>query len=255
VGSLLRACQKISVIDALGPANGAAMDRQRAVKTLAAVAFSLVCAGCTETPRDCREEVAAAFERLRTSGRSYRKETVIVVSDQQTYHAAAEYVPPDRMREITNIGAPGYGTVELIRIGPRAWSNESGWREWESNLAQEIYGRGAGMDVSVWPDRAVPEKTVFKCLGRVEFRGMAYIGYRSQVATLITTIAPRSEEERQKLRSKLQQMPQEWRTVLLDWHSALPAHDLVAEENKFDNPRLKIQYSYPNEIKIEPPVQ
>jgi hypothetical protein len=159
------------------------------------------------------------------------------------------------MREIRNIGAPGYGTVELIRIGPRAWSNETGWHEWESNLAQEIFGRGAGMDVSVWPDRAVPEKVVFQCLGRVEFKGMAYIGYRSQVAKVISAIAPRSEEEQQQLRSRLQQIPQEWRTVLLDLRSALPALDIAAEENKLENPRLKIQYSYPNDIKIEPPVQ
>jgi hypothetical protein len=233
----------------------AATDRQRAAKILAAVAFSLLCAGCTETARNCRDEVAAAFERLRTSGRPYRKETVIVVSDQQTYHATAEYIPPDRMREITNIGAPGYGTVELIRIGPRAWSNESGWREWESGLAQEIYGRGAGMDVSVWPDRAVPENAVFECLGRVEFKGTPYTGYRDQLDKVITTIGPLSEEEQKRLLSKLQQMPQEWRMVLLDWQSALPAHDLVAEENKLENPRFKTEYSYPNDIKIDPPVQ
>lgn len=231
------------------------MDRQRAVKTLAAVAFSLLCAGCTQTSTNCEDEVAAAFERLRTSGRPYRKETVIVVSDQQTYRATAEYIPPDQMREITNIGAPGYGTVELIRIGPRAWSNESGWREWESGLAQEIYGRGAGMDVSVWPDRAVPADAVFACLGRVEFKGTAYVGYRAQLANVLMTSGPLSEEKQQKLLSKLRRMPQHWRTVLLDWESALPVHDLVAEENKLENPRSKVQYSYPNDIKIEPPVQ
>jgi hypothetical protein len=231
------------------------MDRQRAVKTLAAVAFSLLCAGCTETSTNCRDDVASAFERLRTSGRPYRKETVIVVSDQQTYQATAEYIPPDQMREITNIGAPGYGTVELIRIGPRAWSNESGWREWESGLAQEIYGRGAGMDVSVWPDRAVSEDAVFACLGRVEFKGMAYVGYRAQLANVLTTSGPLSEEEQHKLLSKLRRMPQHWRTVLLDSESALPVHDLVAEANKLENPRSKVQYSYPNDIKIEPPAQ
>jgi hypothetical protein len=231
------------------------MDRLRAVKALAGAAFSLLCAGCTETSSNCRDEVAAAFERLRSAGRPYRKETVIIVSDQQTYRATAEYIPPDQMREITSIGAPGYGTVEIIRIGARAWSNESGWREWEPGLAQEIYGRGEGMDVSVWPDRAVPEDAVFECLGRVEFKGMAYIGYRAQLAMAIAWVSPLSEDEQQKLLSKLRQMPQEWRTVLLDPESALPVHDLVAEENKLENPRSKVQYSYPNDIKIDPPVQ
>jgi hypothetical protein len=44
-------------------------DWQRAVKTLAVATVSLLCGGCTETPANCRDEVAAAFERLRTSGR------------------------------------------------------------------------------------------------------------------------------------------------------------------------------------------
>ena len=38
---------------------------------------------------------------------------------------------------------------------------------------------------------------------------------------------------------ELRQMPQEWRTVFVDEQSALPAHDLIAEENKLDNPRSK----------------
>jgi len=229
------------------------------VKTLAAVTFSLLCAGCAETPTNCRDEVSAAFERLRSSGRPYRKETVVVVSDQHTYHATAEYLPPDRMREITNNGVPGYGTVEVIRVGARAWDRELSkgwrWREWEPGLAQEIYGHGAGMDVSVWPDRAVPEKAVFECLGRAEFKGTAYIGYRSRLDKVVLSVDPVSEADRQKLLSKLQQMPQEWRTVFLDRQSKLPAHDLVAAENQLDKPRSKLQYSYPNDIKIEPPVQ
>jgi hypothetical protein len=53
--------------------------------------------------------------------------------------------------------------------------------------------------------------------------------------------------------SKFQQMPQLWRTVLLDWRNAFPAHDFVAEENQLDNPISKVEYAYPDDIKIEPP--
>jgi hypothetical protein len=53
--------------------------------------------------------------------------------------------------------------------------------------------------------------------------------------------------------SKFQQMPQMWRTVFLDWRSALPAYDLVAEENQLDNPTSKVEHTYPDDIKIEPP--
>jgi hypothetical protein len=57
------------------------------------------------------------------AGRPYRKEVTFVVGGQQHFHGTVEFLPPDRMREITNNGVPGYGTVETIRVGQRAWLN------------------------------------------------------------------------------------------------------------------------------------
>ena len=234
----------------------AAPDRKFAMKTLVVAAFSLLCAGCNEAPVNCRGEVAAAFERLRTSGQPYRKETVTVVGDHRTFHETSEFLPPDRMRQITSNGIPGYGTVETIRVGARAWSKEKeGWQEWEPGLAQLIYS--AGMDFSTRPDRAVPAHTVFECLGRVEFQGTAYLGYRARLDGAIAVAVPStplSETKQQEFLRKLQEMPQEWRTVFIDPQSTLPAHDLVAQENQLDSPRDKVHYTYPNSIKIEPPV-
>ena len=92
---------------------------------------------------DCQDEVAAAFERLRTSGRPHRKEMTNIINDQQTYHETSEFVPPDRMREITNSGVAGYGSDETIWVGPRAWSNNVEgwpwtWREWDASLVQTM---------------------------------------------------------------------------------------------------------------------
>jgi hypothetical protein len=47
--------------------------------------------------------------------------------------------------------------------------------------------------------------------------------------------------------------PLEWRTVFVDRESMLPAYDLLSQEYKLDNPRRKAQYTYPTDIKIEPP--
>src|SRR5262245_37975508 len=207
-----------------------APDRQSAVRTFAVVTFSLLCAGCSEAPTKCRDEVAAAYERLRTSGRPYRRETTVVVSDQQAYRETAEYLPPDRMREITDRGIPGDETSEVIRVGARVWdrkwSKRWRWHEWEPGLAQEIFGGSAAMDFSIWPGRIVPERDAFECLGRVMFRGAAYVGYRARLPKVIVSFsvskAQPSEQERQELISKAQQMPQLWRTVFLDWQSALP---------------------------------
>ena len=248
------------VPSAPGAVFGAALDWQRAVKALAIATVSLLCAGCADTPANCRDEVAAAFERLRTSGRPYRRETT-VVSDQRTYREAAEYLPPDRMRKVTDTGISGDETSEVIRVGARAWdrtlSNRWSWHKWESGLAQEIYGRGAGTDFSIWPDRVVSEREAFECLGRVVFKGTAYVGYRARLPKVVTSFststAPLSKQDQQELISKARQMPQLWRTVFLDWRSALPAHDLVAEENQLDNPRSEVHFTYPSDIKIEPP--
>ena len=248
------------VPSAPGAVFGAALDWQRAVKALAIATVSLLCAGCADTPANCRDEVAAAFERLRTSGRPYRREATYL-SDQRIYRETAEYFPPDRMREITDRGIPGDETSEVIRVGARAWdrkwSKRWSWHEWEPGLAQEIFGQRAGMDFSIWPDRIVPERDAFECLGRVMFRGAAYVGYRARLPKVIVSFsvskAQPSEQERQELISKAQQMPQLWRTVFLDWQSALPAHDLVAEESQLDNPTSEVRFTYPSDIKIEPP--
>jgi hypothetical protein len=230
------------------------------VKTLMVAIVALLCAGCAEATATCRDEVVAAFGRLRTSGLPYRRETTIVVNNQQTYRETAEYLPPDRLRNVTDPGSVDVGTSEVIRVGARAWERQSkrwSWDEWEPGLAQEIYGGSAGMDFSIWPDRIVPEQLVFECLGRVEFKGTAYVGYRAKLPKVIfsisTSTAQPSEQEKQELMSKFQQMPQVWRTVFLDWRSALPVLDLRAEENQLDNPTYRVHFTYPDDIKIDPP--
>src|SRR5215467_14867834 len=102
---------------------------------LAITTVALLCAGCTETPANCRDEVAAAFERLRTSGKPYRRETIVTFGDHQTNRETAEYLPPDRMREITDRGMPGDEPSEVIRVGARAWdrtlSKRWSWHAWK----------------------------------------------------------------------------------------------------------------------------
>jgi hypothetical protein len=63
-----------------------------------------------------------------------------------------------------------------------------------------------------------------------------------------------SDPTQQELQRKLRQLPQEWRTVFVDPQSALPAHDLTAQENQLDHPGRKVQYTYPTDIKIDPPL-
>jgi hypothetical protein len=227
----------------------------------------MLLASCSDAPARCRAEVAASFERLRTSGKPYRKETAITVNDHQAFRETAEYIPPDRMRSTTTnrmrqfeahgIRFPARDiTSEVIRVGARAWEKEgTGWREWEPRLAQETYG--AGMDFLLFPDRVVPADATFECLGLVAFRDNIYVGYRTRLDKSIVYIAPTDPKEQEELAAKvqqeLQQMPEEWRTVFVDKWSSLPVYDVVAAENRLDTPRYSVYFTYPADIKIEPP--
>jgi len=233
---------------------------QFVMKILAVATFALWCGVCTEASADCRDEVAAAFERLSTSGRPYRKEVTSVISDQQTFHGTVEFRPPDRMREITSNGVRGYGSSEVIRVGQRIWSGAGlwpwTWREWDAGSAQIVLEQRK--DFSALSDRPIPAQAVFECLGRVEYQGTAYLGYRARLDAAIMTFslpntAP-SEAQQQELSRRLAQMPQQWRTVFIDPERMLPVHDIVAEDNQLERPKSKVQYSYPDRIRIEPPI-
>jgi hypothetical protein len=232
----------------------------------------------------CRDEVAAAFKRLRTSGRPYRKEMSSIISDQLTSHETAEFLSPDRMREIWSNGVSGYGSDETIRVGQRAWFNDEGWpwgwREWDPRPADDLLARlqtipaddvRARMQIffaaARWDtaalrflrlqDLPVLPGDVFECLGRVEFEGTVYLGYRLRFDRVeFVMAAPRasSETKQEELSRKPQDKPQEWRTVFVDRESMLPAYDLVSHEYQLNNPRDKVQYTYPDNIKIEPPL-
>jgi hypothetical protein len=206
----------------------------------------------TVASANCRDEVAAAFERLGTSRQPYRKEVTIVVSERQTAREIVEVVPPDRRRELTSNGVSGYGTSENIRVGEREWSHVYagpwGWREWRPEFLRGTPASDADSD------KPIPEDAVFECLGAVEFNGKKYLGYQSRLKKVISVFGEISEEVKERLSRQLAQMPQEWRTIFVDPQSKLPAYEIVAAEGKLDSPRVKEQYAYPGRIKIAPPL-
>src|SRR5215472_16686921 len=126
---------------------------------------------------DCRDEVLAAFRQLKTSDRPYREETTTTI-DGRTYRETVEFVPPDQVRLSGNFGWVMH--AYYVGIGPRAWANWSpfpwGWSE-EGPDARLIQMKlAANADYAAVLNVPPP---VYACLGRVKFKGMAYLGYRS----------------------------------------------------------------------------
>src|SRR5262245_2564198 len=132
--------------------------------------FSLLGAGCSDAPPHCRDEVKAAFKRLETPGLPYRQETVRVYNGQAEFHMTHEFFPPDRRRYITYNTDPFYAS-EVIEIGQRTWARSPPKREWS-----EVKEKDVLIVIRDSKDQA------FACLGRVEFNGKAYIGYRARAA-------------------------------------------------------------------------
>jgi hypothetical protein len=201
---------------------------------------------------DCRDEVVAAFERLKASGRPYRKETAVTLG-RRTYSETVEFVPPDQMRLSDN--SRWIMNAYYIRIGQRAWANWSpfpwGWSEDYPDPRFMQMKLGAVADFAAVLNISPP---VYECLGRIEFEGTAYLGYRARLEKVVLTFGALSERREPELDRKLGQMPQEWRTIFVDPESRLPAYELVAQEDQLGNPSSKVQYVYPNNIDIELPL-
>jgi hypothetical protein len=102
-------------------------------------------------------------------------------------------------------------------------------------------------------DYYIPVDVVFECLGMVEFEGTTYIGYRNRFVWETRIAAAAFSAPSETRQQELSRKPQGWRTVFVDRESMLPAYDLVSREYQLDNPSHKVQYTYPIDIKIEPP--
>jgi hypothetical protein len=204
---------------------------------------------------DCRDEVAAAFELRKISGRPYREE-MTVTTDRSTFHETVEFVPPDQMRLSNN--NMWIMNEYYIQIGQRAWANWSpfpwGWSEEYPDPRFMQMKLRTSEDFAAVPNVTSP---VFECLGRVEFEGTAYLGYRARLERRIIAFASNgalSETRKRELDSRLEQMPQAWRTIFVDPESRLPAYELVAQGNQLRNPSSNVRYTYPNNIAIKPPL-
>ena len=55
--------------------------------------------------------------------------------------------------------------------------------------------------------------------------------------------------------ARLKQQLTLWRTILVDGQTGLPAYEIRASADQLDDPVWKVQYTYPRDITIEPPVQ
>jgi hypothetical protein len=204
-----------------------------------AAVLALLVANSSAALADCRAEVEVAFQKLQMPGRAYRRDTtmapIVHVADTrgvQVFRETVEFILPDRKRRILDY-VGDQPSSEWIRVGERTWVHEGQqWLEGYAWMDKDILLSG------VWSLRMS-----FECLGAVVFEGKAYTGYGANDPTTASIVIGLGE------------VPKLRRTILVDGQTGLPIYEIFAGANQLDSPIWKIQYTYPRDITIEPPVR
>jgi hypothetical protein len=158
-----------------------------------------------------------------------------IVNAQGSLKMTVDYVLPDRMHQKVLLTG-GSGTVELIVIGTKAWSNNGqGWVEMPAAFAEHVAGQ-IKETVAAPP----PRETDFSCLGEKEFEGKTYAAYR---AVLVT---PEAQPQAASPGGDIQ-------TVYIDKTSGLPERNIVTADATSEQRLFDGTFSFPEVLAIEPP--
>ncbi len=176
---------------------------------------------------DCKQEVADAFEKQRKTS-AFRLVTRMI-NERGPIKMTVDYILPDRMHQTVKAALDPAAT-ETILVGKRAWvSGGSGWEELPMDDALSIAEQ---MEKDVV--KGGGEQPIFDCLGYVEVDGHKLLAYEA-------------------MRDKTAPPGQPVRMVYIDPITGLPARSIVALKDKLERPFFQQDYSYPQDIKIEPP--
>lgn len=198
---------------------------------LATAALSVAISAGTALSADasCKEAVAAAFAKQRTS-KAFTM-TAQMHGESGPVEITVEYMPPDRMHQ--TIVAQGQAPLETSLVGTRAWSRQGGaWEELMPAIAQTVIAQVR--EAVVDPPKDVGD---FECLDKVTVDGKPYLAYRSI--------------ERPDTAAKGAGGTPVHRTVYVDPDTGLPALNIVVEEKEGSTPLFKGTYAYPADLVIE----
>ncbi len=175
---------------------------------------------------DCAKDVVTAIEKQRAS-KAFRV-SMTQSTAEGPVDMTVDYMPPDRMLQ-TVIGKHMPGEQQTMLVGSRAFAGTSGaYEELLPQFTQSI----------VAEVRAATGKVgnvgTFECLGKVTYDGRELLAYRAadQAAKVDGDVLAR--------------------TIYVDPTSGLPAYNVVAPISG-KSEAMKLSYSYPDGIVIEPP--
>lgn len=186
--------------------------------------------------KDCRAEVANAFDKQR-AGKTFRMEAN-VIGPQGPMKMTVDYGLPDRIHQQV-LMVLEQKTLDAVLIGREAWINEGqGWSKAPDEVRQELDKQLASV-----ADETAEQMVQFECMGNMQVDGRELAAYRAQEG-------PKDMSPDAATKPKGNDTV---RVIYVDPATGLPVRSVVARPDKLDKPLFKAVYTYPGDIKIEPP--
>ncbi|NOT70551.1 MAG: hypothetical protein HOP09_04460 [Hyphomicrobium sp.] len=179
----------------------------------------------------CRDEVAAALTKLRKS--SWFRMNTTMITESGPSAMVVDYVLPDKMyQKVTQTLTKQ--SSEVILIAAKAWGNQgAGWQELPGDVMNAL--RTQMYDNVIQEQAEVGE---YACKGRVQIDGRDALSYKL-------------EEERDKNSTAVKN--EAFRMFYVDAVTGLPLSNALLVPGRENSPLFKATYSFPLDMKIEPP--
>lgn len=184
-----------------------------------------------ENANPCRDEVATALQKLRKT--SWFRMTTNMITENGPVAMEVDYVLPDRMHQkVTQVLSKQ--NSEIILVGEHAWSTDgTGWQPLQGELTQQLKAQMYETVVEQQTDVGN-----YSCKGKVQIEGRDAMAYKLEDEPSKDSTAPKNET---------------YRMFYVDALTGMPLGNALLAPGREKTPLFKASYSYPIDMKVEPP--
>lgn len=193
----------------------------------------------TEAELKCQAEAQAAVDKQKAAGQ-FRMDADML-SDAGPVKLKEEYILPDRLRQTVSLVTEPQ-PVETIIIGSKGWRNSGeGWEPLQPDDVKQLVDSRLNTAANSDPETFGR----WNCMGKQTLDGrdvIAFVGVDDKPKD-VSPGGPTMPENEAK------------RIMYVSSETGLPDRGILARQDKLDKPIFKEVYSYPKDIKIEPPAE
>jgi hypothetical protein len=179
----------------------------------------------------CRDEVAAALKKLRSS--SWFRMNTSMITESGPVMMEIDYVLPDRMHQKVTQKLTSQ-TSQIILVGDEAWGTDGqGWQALGNDLMNQL-------KTQLYDNVIAEQADVgnYACKGKAQIEGREALTYKLEDEPPKESTAPKN---------------QTYRMFYVDAVTGLPLGNALLAPGREQAPLFKASYSYPVDLKIEPP--